>query len=239
MKVGPIAWRQNVKGNNNQSMKNVISIVIILITIISCKAQVENSDLDKTDFKEVESLMKNQKFQEALNSLENYPEDNIETKYLSAYCHFKLKDFKSAENNFAQVYKINPSHRYTCLFYAQSKIDQIDLSSERTEMDLTVMQNAVKILTKGIKLTSKNIPNDILASYYATRGQLLQLLDDFEDALSDLTKAIELDPQGDYYSRRAMTYYFMEKSDLACADFEKGKELGEIYNEEEIKKICP
>jgi tetratricopeptide (TPR) repeat protein len=195
--------------------------------------------LDKTVFKEVESLMKNQKFQEALNSLENYPEDNIETNYLSAYCHFKLKDFKSAENNFAQVYKINPSHRYTCLFYAQSKIDQIDLSSERTEMDLTIMQNAVKILTKGIKLTSKNIPNDILASYYATRGQLLQLLDDFEDALSDLTKAIELDPQGDYYSRRAMTYYFMEKSDLACADFEKGKELGEIYNEEEIKKICP
>jgi tetratricopeptide (TPR) repeat protein len=220
-------------------MKNVITIVIILITIISCKAQVENSDLDKTVFKEVESLMKNQKFQEALNSLENYPEDNIETNYLSAYCHFKLKDFKSAENNFAQVYKINPSHRYTCLFYAQSKIDQIDLSSERTEMDLTIMQNAVKILTKGIKLTSKNIPNDILASYYATRGQLLQLLDDFEDALSDLTKAIELDPQGDYYSRRAMTYYFMEKSDLACADFEKGKELGEIYNEEEIKKICP
>ena len=33
--------------------------------------------------------------------------------------------------------------------------------------------------------------------------------------------------------------HFMNKSDLACADFQKGKELGETYNEEEIKKICP
>lgn len=220
-------------------MKNIISIIIILITIVSCKAQVENSNLDKTDFKEVESLMKNQKFQEALNSLEIYPEDNIETKYLSAYCHFKLKNFKSAENIFAQVYKINPSHRYTCLLFAQSQIDQIDLDRPRTQMDLNIFQNAVEILTKGIELTSKTISSDILASYYATRGQLLQLLDEFDSALSDLTKAIELDPQGDYYSRRAMTYYFMNKTDLACADFEKGKELGETYNEAEIKKICP
>jgi len=220
-------------------MKNIISIIIILITIISCKAHVESSNLEKTDFKKIESLMKNQKYQEALNSLKDYPEDDIETKYLTAYCHFKLKDFKTAENLFEQVYKIKPSHRFICLFYAQSIIDQIDLNSPRTEKDLTIMQNAVEILTKGIELTSTTIPNDILASYYATRGQLFQLINEFESALSDLNKAIELDPQGDYYSRRAMTYYFMNKSDLACADFRKGKELGETYNEEEIKKMCP
>jgi tetratricopeptide (TPR) repeat protein len=219
-------------------MKNITSIIIILITIISCKAQVENSNLDKTDFNEIEKLTKNKNYQEALNSLKNYPEDHIETKYFSAFCHFKLKDLKLAENLFEQVYKIKPSHRYTCLFYSQSKIGQIDLDGPRTEMDLTKMQNAVEILSKGIELTSTIIPNDILARYYATRGQLLQLLDEFESALSDLNKAIELDPQGDYYTRRAMTYYLMNKSDLACADFQKGKELGETYNEEEIKKYA-
>lgn len=220
-------------------MKNIIPIVILLISIISCKAQIKNSNMDKTDFKEVESLIENQKFQEALNSLENYPEDNIETNYLSAYCHFKLKNLKSAEKKFAQVYNINPSHRYACLFYAQTKIDQINLASQRTQADLSIFQNAVEILTKGIELTSATIPNDMLASYYATRGQLLQLLGKFDNAITDLTKAIELDPQGDYYSRRAMTYYFMKKFDLSCTDFEKGKELGETYNDEEIKRICP
>jgi hypothetical protein len=31
----------------------------------------------------------------------------------------------------------------------------------------------------------------------------------------------------------------MGKNDQACMDFEKGKSLGESYNEEEIRKICP
>lgn len=74
---------------------------------------------------------------------------------------------------------------------------------------------------------------------YATRRQLVQLLGEFEDALQDLTKAIELDPQGDYYSRRAMTYYFLNKLDLSCADFRKGKELGEIYYEDDIISLRP
>ena len=68
---------------------------------------------------------------------------------------------------------------------------------------------------------------------FLLRGLALHRTERFEDAVADLTKAIELKPDdGSTYIRRFMVYQDMGRPELAAADFERGQELMKSVKDE-------
>ncbi len=207
-------------------MKHLLFPLLFIAIISSCNSQ------------KAKTYISSNKNDEALLVLLNLTDKSYEANYLSACALKNLKQYDNAEKRFKEVYLIKPSYRYTCLYFTQCMLKKIDLSKPATKDHIIIQNEAIKILTEGISYNKDSIPKVMLARYYATRGQLAQLQGNFTKAIEDLTFAIDLDSQGDYYSRRAMSYHFNGQDELACKDFEKGKELGEKYEENEIKKIC-
>jgi tetratricopeptide (TPR) repeat protein len=82
---------------------------------------------------------------------------------------------------------------------------------------------ALADLSKAIELKP-----DYTAAYY-DRARILAMQNKHEDAVADLTKAIEHSkagtPQAVYYKNRGLSYGAMSKLDEAKADFKKAKEL--------------
>jgi tetratricopeptide (TPR) repeat protein len=71
------------------------------------------------------------------------------------------------------------------------------------------------------------------------RGNCFLKKKEYDKALGDYSKAIELNPKNpDIYVNRGDCYYKMKKKDDACNDWSKAKELGDIGVEKLIKKVC-
>jgi tetratricopeptide (TPR) repeat protein len=217
-------------------MKQILYI-LITITLLSCNGQEKKTNQDeKQKIQEADRLTDKGQYAKAIDILSDL--ESKESAYLKGFSYLRLKDYKNAILNFEIVYKSDATYKNTCFNIAQcylEKTNWTDNTIDKTES----INRIVSLLTEGINLKTGAIPNNYLAQYYANRGQAFQVSSDFKKAVLDFSKAIELDGQGDYYSRRAMTYHLMGKNDQACMDFEKGKSLGESYNEEEIRKICP
>jgi tetratricopeptide (TPR) repeat protein len=74
---------------------------------------------------------------------------------------------------------------------------------------------------------------------YLNRGNCLFKKKEFDKAITDYTKVIELDPKNpDTYVNRGDCYYKMKKKEEACKDWNKAKELGDVAVEKLIKKFC-
>ncbi len=224
------------KFKKSHTMKYVLLSISIVI-FLSCTGQSKKSDINETKkVLQADKLVDEKKYKEALNLLKEI--NSLSAKYLTGCSLLGLKDYEESIIIFKAVYEKDPSYKNTCFNIAKcylEKTEWFNYSIDKTETTNLI----IKLLTEGISLKSGEIPDSYLAQYYANRGQMLQFNSDFENAILDFSKAIELDAQGDYYSARAMTYHFMDKNVLACEDFKMGRELGEKYNEEEIKKICP
>lgn len=67
------------------------------------------------------------------------------------------------------------------------------------------------------------------ADDYAKRGLLNGKIEKFDEAIKDLSKAIELNPEWvDYYLKRAQIYFLMEKYDDALKDASTAQDLNAI-----------
>ncbi len=65
------------------------------------------------------------------------------------------------------------------------------------------------------------------ATAYAVRGGMLQQRRQYEEALVDMNRAIELEPENaDFYVSRALLYKAFSKPHLAKADFQRAIALG-------------
>ena len=65
-----------------------------------------------------------------------------------------------------------------------------------------------------------------LASYYNNRGKCYLEQKDYNKALSDYNKAIELDPKNaNYYDDRGNIFYILGEEEKAFADYDKVDEL--------------
>jgi tetratricopeptide (TPR) repeat protein len=220
-------------------MKQFLFFSILFSLVLSCHSQEKKVSSDElNNIQQARILIDSHKYNEAIEVLKSIGDKSYEANYLTGVALRNLKQYDLAEKKFNKVYLIRPNYEHTCLFLAQCMLKRIDLNNKPTKESLNIQNCAIKLITEGIGYNKDSITKDMLARYYATRGQLVQLQGQFVKAIEDLTMAINLDPQGDYYSRRAMSYYFNGQHELACKDFEKGKELGEIYVDEEINKIC-
>jgi tetratricopeptide (TPR) repeat protein len=71
----------------------------------------------------------------------------------------------------------------------------------------------------------------LTAEAYNNRGVASRALGDYEEALADFNRAIELDPYfAGAYDNRGITYYLMGENDLSLADFNRAIELNPDYS---------
>jgi tetratricopeptide (TPR) repeat protein len=92
---------------------------------------------------------------------------------------------------------------------------------------------ALSDFNEAIKLNPANVE----ALYHS--GLLYGEMNDYTKAVEQLTKVIEADKNyKSAYLYRGVYNYNNEKIDLACADFNKAKELGETSVEKYIKDYC-
>jgi tetratricopeptide (TPR) repeat protein len=63
------------------------------------------------------------------------------------------------------------------------------------------------------------------ADHYFQRGQLLNWMEDYQSALGDLNRAIELEPRSGYYFERGIAYRGSGESEAAMEDFHQAIEL--------------
>jgi len=222
-------------GKFKNSMRQTIYILLILLSI-SCSGQTKKTSSVNAKVEQADKLTDQGKYSEAIQLLKG--SESTEAIYLLGVSHLRIKDYEKAILNFQQIYSSQPEYKNTCFNLSQCYLEKTDWINTSIDNSKTI-NLVIKYLTEGINLKSGHIPNNYLAQYYSNRGQMFQIISEFDNAIEDFSMAIDLDVQGDYYSRRAMTYHLMGKDNLACEDFKKGKVLGETYNEEEIKKICP
>ncbi|MGQ8338520.1 tetratricopeptide repeat protein [Sunxiuqinia sp. A32] len=216
-------------------MKQTLYILLILLSV-SCSSQTKRINNENEKILQADKLTDQGKYNEAIQLLNGA--ESSEALYLIGFSYLRIKDYKNALSNFQQVYRKQPEYKNTCFNIAQCYLEKTDWFNPSIDKSKTI-DTVIKYLTEGINLKSNYIPDNYLAQYYSNRGQMFQIKSEFDKAIKDFSMAMDLDVQGDYYSRRAMTYHFMGKDNLACEDFMKGKELGETYNDKEIKKICP
>jgi tetratricopeptide (TPR) repeat protein len=228
-----------VLATNKLKMKHILLILTILVLLNSCNSKAQelsSDDLNKIEL--AKTHISSQRSMEAIEVLKDIEDKSYEAKYLSACAYRDLDDKDAAIKRYEEVYSVQPGYRYTCLFLSQAMLSKIDFEKSRTKNDINIIQKSINLITEGIGYQKEVASKDMLAKHYAIRGQLVQMQGKFDKAIEDLTLAIELDPQGSFYSIRAMGYYFKDQKELACKDFEKGRELGETYQEEEVEKIC-
>lgn len=89
---------------------------------------------------------------------------------------------------------------------------------------LTFFMAVILALTMVIPVAG--CPEKLSAEDYNRRGMSLAEQGKYEDAITDYTRAIEIDPgKADYYVNRGIAYLNMKQFDLAIADFDKAIEL--------------
>lgn len=185
--------------------------------------------------------------------------ENANLYYARGYANYKSGYFRLAVNDFVNAIELVPGNSEYYKMLGAGKIYLKD--GPGAEADLRVamgidpddpeiyyymglLANDVQeqpemgyeYLTQAIELN----PRDPL-NYYERAWSSYDLLD-YETALDDVEKAIELDNRnGDFYTLRAMTVLFgeIESEYDYCEDFRKAEELGTVYKlNRYIRKYC-
>ena len=94
----------------------------------------------------------------------------------------------------------------------------------------------LKVFSKFIRKYTNN--EYVLFAYY-NRGLAKQKIGDFNEAISDYTKAIEIDPDdADYYYNRGNSKKELGVLKGACTDWRKAAELGDTDAAEFVRDQC-
>jgi tetratricopeptide (TPR) repeat protein len=144
---------------------------------------------------------------------------------LSGACKIYLKDGPGAESDLKVAMGINPDDPE--IYYYMGLLAN-DVQNQ-PEMGYEYMSQAIELN-----------PRDPL-NYYV-RAWSSYGFSDYESALADIEKAIELDNRnGDFYTLRALISLYWETGSGYdyCEDFRKARELGTVYKlDKYIKKYC-
>lgn len=126
---------------------------------------------------------------------------------LYGFCNLELDNNEQAIQDFSKVLEINPyySDGYNFQGLAYFKLGQYKEAEER----YTIAIYFGKMMA--------GVPQN---QYYLNRGRAYIMLGDYEKAIDDFTKSIELKPDAaEVYVERGSIYNFLEKYDKALNDF--------------------
>jgi hypothetical protein len=81
--------------------------------------------------------------------------------------------------------------------------------------------------------------DSLISDVYSNRAYIKTILNDFQGALNDYTKQIELDPLNPIvYSNRGATNIILNQKQNGCLDLQKAKDLGCDFVKEKIIEYC-
>lgn len=101
------------------------------------------------------------------------------------------------------------------------------------------LQNYNAAVTAYSRALEMNPDKKYLGKIYYNRGLAHLEQKDYQDALADLTKTIELNPKMDKaYLNRGNIYYHFNQSKKACADWIQAKELGNEKAKVNLERGC-
>ena len=140
------------------------------------------------------------------NALRHAPE-NEEFLYNLALCYANLKEYDSAIGVLDTIVSIVPGYAPAWNMRAQ-----VHIQREDTAAALTDLKASLKI-------------NKYDSEVYATRALVYLKQENYEEAESDLTYAIHLNPKSNYYINRALTRYYRQELRGAMNDYDLAIDL--------------
>lgn len=136
-------------------------------------------------------------------------DQNTEALFNRAYLYGQKRDYRSARTDYENLLRIEPKNMRAMVGLAMTNDADCRPVEAMEQMDVIVQL----------------FPRDPLP--WAIRGGMHQQRHQWEQALADLTQAIELDPDNpDYYVSRATLYLAINKRALALQDARKAQSLG-------------
>jgi tetratricopeptide (TPR) repeat protein len=128
------------------------------------------------------------------------------------------------------------------IFVSCSSKSTMDRSIESTEKDIDALQKMENGNYQGAKEdleTSISInPNN--ASAYNAKGLVNSEMKNWNEAIQDFSKSIQLDPNQNpiIYMSRGLAKYEVNDFDGACEDFQTAKIRGDARAQKVIDKFC-
>ena len=164
--------------------------------------------------------------------------------------------YSEARKDFETAYRLNP---YLANFRSNgSNLGRLDLLAFDLEWHRHFMDNMPSASVRGMLEESieKKLAGDLngalkeadellreldqpVAQLYGLRGNLHLLLENYEEAVADYSRAIRLAPQeGEWYFNRGVAQLFTYYRAAACADLETSNDLGFARSKEKLKFFC-
>jgi tetratricopeptide (TPR) repeat protein len=154
--------------------------------------------------KAIEILQKPKTNDAVLVDTTDYGYDN----YLGrAFSKYKLKDFVGANSDLDKFVELSDDKA--------NAYRQIALHYQYSFKEINDSENAIKYLTKAINLN----PNNVF--YIDSRAELRFDLKDYKGAIEDYSKAILLEPKGNYYYYRGLSKFYLSDYRGAISDYTK------------------
>ncbi len=186
-------------------MKNLFTLSCLLLTLFGCTS----SD---TYVEKARSLLKEGKSNEAITALNEAiqaDDDNADAFNMRGVAYFERKEYSNALLDYDQAIKLEPTFYRPYYNRALLKTAQSDLDG------------ALKDYSDAIRFapdTARQAASDL----YLNRGQLFAGKSQPQAAISDFSKAIELNPtNGLALYNRGNLYFNEKKLPEALADFQK------------------
>ncbi len=174
-------------------------------------------------------------------AIRQYPDNTV---FLSARAslYLRMENYKRAISDYSTIIGLNPTdiEAYAYRGYAYSKTRELDKAKADfrtvTEKDpdnfMAALGTVVVEQQMGhtgealalLNLVIERFPDK--ATPYVIRAEMEIEKDRKELAVIDLSNAIRLEPQKDYYLKRGQLYLELQQKRLARQDFEKAIELG-------------
>ena len=156
-------------------------------------------------------------------------EKGAENFYQKGLVKASKQNFENALINFNTAISMdstNPVYYFDRAFYAKENLGDFSGAIE----DYTIAIDMV------------NGDND--ANAYSNRGHAQMMLEKYKDAITDIQKAISLDPNNSYsFRNRALLFIEIKNMNMACVDLQQSLDLGftDSYGDEVkelIEKYC-
>jgi len=201
---------------NKFNNKSIVFLVIVIFLFLACNQEVEHLELGH------KKLYKEKNYSDAVTEFTKYIEkhpDDDRGYHLRGEAYLRLKEYRKAEKDLEKALELNSNNANAWNQLGIAKGKDCDYEKEEQE-------------TRK-KILAGNKPSNSVE--YVRRAWAFIGEDLYDDAISDLNKAIVLDPKNvEAYIVRGYAYTRQEKYKDAIKDFEKAFEIEpdniEIYD---------
>ncbi|HVX13874.1 MAG TPA: tetratricopeptide repeat protein [Pirellulales bacterium] len=153
--------------------------------------------------------------------------------YDRALAHRALEDYRAALDDFDAAMALDPSWRASWAASRRSVAESLFENAQNPE-HRTGPRQVIADLEKAVDA----VPELRTARFYASRGGQHQLLNEYDKAVADLRKAIELEPaEPSHHSQLGMVYSFQQDFDQAITEYRVAYDLRKAEAADQAKRL--